>query len=168
MLFVFSFNFKFINQNICHQSLNRLGRKYPLVVFMFCAAVCTYLIPMFYTSRPWLTVIFYFLAKYVIGAAQLTCMIFTAELYPTQMRSTGVGLSVAIARLGGVWGPQISILKSTLNSVYVPFLIFTAFTSVACLLALFLPETLNKPLPENIVEAKDLNRYELNPKNDEK
>lgn len=70
------------------------------------------------------------------------------------MRSTGVGLSVALARLGGVWAPQINVLSSTLGSIYVPFIIFSAFTFLAGILCTLLPETLNKQLPENIAQAK--------------
>jgi hypothetical protein len=85
-------------------------------------------------------------------------MIYTSELYPTPMRSTGVGLSVALARLGGVWAPQINVLNATIGSFNTPFIIF----SLACLLAaffcLFLPETLNKPLPETAQQAQLLSK----------
>ena len=99
---------------------------------------------------------FYFLAKYAIGASQLIFMIYTSELYPTTMRSTGVGLSVSIARLGGVWAPQINVLSSTLGSISIPFIIFSIAGCLASFFAMFLPETLNKPLPQNLKEAKQM------------
>ena len=142
----------------CHLVLDKYGRKYPLIFFMAICAVTIYLIPVYYTSQPRLAIFFYFLAKYAIGAANSTCMIYTSELYPTPMRSTGVGLSVALARLGGVWAPQINILSSTLGSIDVPFIIFSVAAVFSCVASLFLPETLNKPLPENLIEAKNLER----------
>ena len=142
----------------CQLVLDKFGRKYPLVCFMIMNSVAIYLIPVHFETRPWVSIIFYFMSKYAIGAAQLTCMIFTSELYPTPMRSTGVGLSVALARLGGVWAPQINVLSSTLGSIYVPFIIFSVLCLLAGMLCLFLPETLNQQLPENLNDAKALNK----------
>ena len=142
----------------CHLVLDRYGRKFPLISFMAICSITIYLIPVYFSSHPRFSIFLYFLAKYAIGAAQLTCMIYTSELYPTPMRSTGVGLSVALARLGGVWAPQINVLSSTLGSIQVPFIIFSVAAVFSCIFSLFLPETLNKPLPENISEAKNLDR----------
>ena len=149
---------EFVSIVTCHMVLNRYGRKLPLVAFMYLSSVAIYLIPVYYESRPAVSVAFYFVAKYAIGAAQLTCMIFTSELYPTPLRSTGVGLSVALARLGGVWAPQINVLSATLGSIYIPFVIFSIVSLVAGTLCLMLPETLNKLLPESLSDAKALNK----------
>ena len=91
---------------------------------MILCSLAIYLIPVYFHTHPKLAMFFYFLAKYSIGASQLIFMIYTSELYPTTMRSTGVGLSVSIARLGGVWAPQINVLSSTLGSIYIPFIIY--------------------------------------------
>jgi OCT family organic cation transporter-like MFS transporter 4/5 len=149
---------EFVAVVTCHLVLNKLGRKIPLVVFLTINAISIYLIPVHFHGYPYISIIFYFLAKYSICAAQVTCMIFTAELYPTSLRSTGVGLSVAIARIGGVWAPQINVLSSTLGSIYMPFYIFSICSLLAAFFCLFLPETLNKLLPESIKDAKALNK----------
>jgi OCT family organic cation transporter-like MFS transporter 4/5 len=143
----------------CHLSLNRFGRKFPLVTFLIINSISIYLIPIYFDSKhTWVAVFFYFLAKYSIGAVQLTLMIFTSELCPTPMRSTGVGLCFALARLGGVWAPQINVLSSTLNSVRIPFIIFSIMSLLAGVLCFLLPETLNKQLPENLSQAKALRK----------
>ena len=157
LVFLIAAIFEFISIVTCHLTLNRFGRKYPLIVFLLITSISIYLIPVYYESQPNFSILFYFLAKYSIGAAQLTCMIFTSELYPTPMRSTGVGLSVALARLGGVWAPQINVLSSTLGSIYIPFIIFSVSSLLAAILCILLPETLNKQLPETISQAKALN-----------
>lgn len=69
-----------------------------------------------------------------------------------------MGLSVAIARVGGVLAPQINVLSSTLGSIYIPFVIFSVMSLLAAIFCLFLPETLNQMLPENIKDAKALNK----------
>jgi OCT family organic cation transporter-like MFS transporter 4/5 len=151
--------FEFASIVTCHLALNRFGRKWPLVLFMMTTSATIYLIPVYFARRPWVSIAFYFVAKYAISAAQCTCMIWTSELYPTNLRSTGVGMSVAMARLGGVFAPQINVLSSTLGSIYVPFVIFSVLALVAGLLcAITLPETLNKQLPATLKEAKNLRR----------
>lgn len=147
---------EFISIVTCHLVLDKYGRKYCFIFFMMTCSLAIYLIPVYFHSYPKLSIFFYFLAKYAIGASQLIFMIYTSELYPTPMRSTGVGLSVSLARLGGVWAPQINVLSSTLGSIYIPFVIFSVAASLASFLCIFLPETLNKPLPESLTEAKNL------------
>jgi OCT family organic cation transporter-like MFS transporter 4/5 len=158
VVFLIAAFFEFFSILTCQFVLNRYGRKYPLIVFMLMSSISIYLIPYFFKSQPLITLIFYFISKYSIGAAQLTCMIFTSELYPTPIRSTGVGMSVAIARLGGVWAPQINVLSSTFDSIFVPFIIFSMNAFLAAIFCSFLPETLNKKLPENTSQAEQLDR----------
>lgn len=64
----------------CHLVLDKYGRKYPLICFMVATGMAIYLIPVHFESHPWVSIVFYFMAKYSISAAQLTCMIFTSEL----------------------------------------------------------------------------------------
>lgn len=143
----------------CQLVLNRFGRKYPLIIFMMLSSVVIILIPAYYKKLPIASFIFYLIAKYSISAAQLTCTIFTTELYPTPMRGTGVGLSATISRLGGVWAPQINVLSSTLGFP-VPYFLFSLFTLIAGFLGFFLPETLNRSLPENVNEAEKLEKQQ--------
>jgi len=107
-----------------------------------------------------LTLVFFQIqiAKYAIGAAQATFLIYTSELYPTPMRSTGVGMSVAIARVGGVWAPQLNVIESTIGNFNTPFMIFSFLCLLSSFFFLLLPETLNKPLPETALQATLLNR----------
>ena len=149
---------EFLSIVTCHLVLDKYGRKCCLIFFMMTCSLAIYLIPVYFHSYPKLAIFFYFLAKYAIGASQLTFMMYTSELYPTTMRSTGVGLSVSLARLGGVWAPQINVLSSTLGSIHVPFIIFSAAALLASFLCIFLPETLNKPLPETLNQAENLKK----------
>ena len=149
---------EFVSIVTCHLVLNKYGRKLPFIVFMSVCSMAVYLIPVYFHTLPRVSIAFYFLAKYAIGAAQTTFMIYTSELYPTPLRSTGVGLSVAVARLGGVWAPQINVLNTSIGSFNTPFIIFSGACLLAAFFCLFLPETLNKPLPETALQAKQLNR----------
>jgi MFS family permease len=157
-VFVAAAIFEFLSILTCHVILDRFGRKNTLVTCMAFTCVYTYLIPINLAHQtPYISMAFYFAAKFTIGAAQLTCMIYTSEVYPTRMRSTGLGLSAAVARIGGVWAPQINVLSTSLGSMHIPFYIFSLMSFVAALGCLFLPETQNKNLPENVGDAKKLN-----------
>ena len=146
---------EFIGIVTCHLSLNTFGRKIPLILFMALASTSIFFIPVFYSKYPFVSCVFYLLAKYSVSAAQLTCMIFTTEIYPTSMRGTGMGLSVCLARVGGVWAPQINVLGSRFG-FYVPYMIFSSLSLIAALLAFILPETMNKKLPESASESNKL------------
>ena len=78
----------------------------------------------------------------------------TAELFPTQIRSTAVGTCSSIARVGGI----IAILMQNLKEIWPPMtmVIFGTLTGIAAILAFKLPETRNNKLPESIKEALEL------------
>ncbi len=83
------------------------------------------------------------------------CYIYTAELYPTQLRSTTVGICSTVARFGGI----IALLMQGGLSHYWPpliLIIFGTIASIAGFLALKFPETKGQQLPESIKEAKNL------------
>ena len=155
LMFLIQACFEFLGIVTCHLTLNRFGRKKALITFMALSSTTIFLIPIFFSKYPIASGVFYLIAKYSISAAQLTCMIFTSETYPTPMRGTGVGLSVCLARVGGVWAPQINVLASRFG-FYVPYMIFSALALAAAFLALFLPQTLNKKLPDNTKEAEKM------------
>lgn len=54
---------EFISIVTCHLVLNRFGRKYPLIIFMFISSIAIYLIPVYYHNYPYVSIVFYFLGK---------------------------------------------------------------------------------------------------------
>ena len=82
--------------------------------------------------------------------------LYTAELYPTEMRNTAVGTCSSIARIGGV----LAILMQDLKKIWPPMtmVIFGTVSIIAALLAFKFPETRNDKLPESIEEALQLGK----------
>ncbi|XP_046845862.1 organic cation transporter protein-like isoform X1 [Xenia sp. Carnegie-2017] len=79
-------------------------------------------------------------------------LIYTAELFPTVVRSVGLGFSMFGARVGYILAPQINLIGSyTYESV--PYVIFGSFALLAGLSLRAMPETLNVKLPETIEEV---------------
>ncbi|CAL8112136.1 unnamed protein product [Orchesella dallaii] len=89
---------------------------------------------------------------------------YTSELFPTVIRNTTLGLCIMGARFGGCVIPLINML--TVFSGKLPEFIFggtAIITSVAVLF--FLPETMNKPIPQTIEDVE--NQRKQARKNDE-
>uniref|UniRef100_T1J7M3 Major facilitator superfamily (MFS) profile domain-containing protein n=1 Tax=Strigamia maritima TaxID=126957 RepID=T1J7M3_STRMM len=133
--------------------LKRFGRIKPLVVFFATAGV--FIIA--YSIIPTKTASGYHLgvahlcvklvAKCATTAALVSTRLLVAELFPTTVRSTCTGLAAFIGFLGGSAGLYFPVVKhlSKWSGVLVGFL-----SLVAAGFCTFLPETSNRPLPENI------------------
>ena len=97
----------------------------------------------------------------LIGKAAVVscfCIIFlySSEVFPTVIRTVGVGSCTFFGRVGSLLAPQVLLLGELLLAGMpglVPFLMFGSLCLVAALLVLYLPETLNTKLPDTIEEA---------------
>ncbi|XP_077973199.1 organic cation transporter protein-like [Styela clava] len=74
---------------------------------------------------------------------------YTAELYPTVVRSNGLGVSTVAASLGSILAP---IVIST-SHLWLPSLMFGLLSIIAGALFFRLPETINRPMTETLEEA---------------
>uniref|UniRef100_A0A8C6TPP3 Solute carrier family 22 member 5 n=1 Tax=Neogobius melanostomus TaxID=47308 RepID=A0A8C6TPP3_9GOBI len=84
-----------------------------------------------------------------------TVYIYTAELYPTVIRNVGMGMCSSAARVGSITAPYV-IYLGTYNKI-LPYIVMGSLTMVSCVVNLFLPETLNKDLPETIDQMQQCN-----------
>ncbi|KAM3858637.1 LOW QUALITY PROTEIN: solute carrier family 22 member 6-B-like [Diretmus argenteus] len=91
--------------------------------------------------------------KFGITASFAVIYIYTAEIFPTVLRQTGMGVSSMFARMGGVLAPVINMLYS--QSHVTPLVIFGTSPLLGAALALALPETAGRPLPDNVEEAEN-------------
>ena len=89
--------------------------------------------------------------------------IYTAELFPTVIRNVGVGASSLCARIGGIICPYINLLMNYWKPL--PLIIYGVLAFTGGLLALILPETLNKELPETIEDGENFGKKKPKVKN---
>jgi len=153
-IFLFSIFAELFGLCLCHFCATRFDRKTFLILFLTLCSLSILIIPLTHKTYPVISLSSALCAKLFISAAQALSWIYTSETYPTVIRSTGVGLTVSIARLGGVWAPQISLLS---QSVWfpLPYIIFGICLFIAAFFAIFLPETRTKSaLPETIKQAE--------------
>ncbi|XP_059845878.1 organic cation/carnitine transporter 2-like [Hypanus sabinus] len=95
----------------------------------------------------------------LIGKLGSTCAfsmvyIYTAELYPTPVRNTGVGVSSMASRLGSVISPYILLLDDYQENL--SLIVIGMLTMFAAIAVLFLPETFNVPLPNTMEQMQKL------------
>ncbi|XP_033115307.1 organic cation transporter protein-like [Anneissia japonica] len=102
------------------------------------------------------------IGKFGVTASFAIVYIYSAEIYPTPVRSVGMGLSSVAARVGGILSPFILEIESLWK--HLPLVIFGCSSIAAGLLALFLPETNGKQLPESLAEGENFGKENSNSK----
>lgn len=92
--------------------------------------------------------------------------IYTAEIYPTVLRNVGMGMCSSAARIGSITAPYV-IYLGTYNKV-LPYILMGSLTVASSVVNLFLPETLNKDLPETVEQMQECQRGCCGPKKEDK
>ncbi|XP_033124176.1 organic cation transporter protein-like [Anneissia japonica] len=96
------------------------------------------------------------IGKFFITSAFSIVYIYTVELFPTDIRTFGLGFCSSVSRVAGVLAPQILFLQKLWT--HLPLVAFSVTSVTAGLFAFLLPETLNVPLPQTIEEAELIKR----------
>lgn len=81
---------------------------------------------------------------------------FSAELFPTVVRNSAMGLGSMCARISGALTPLITLLDSF--DPKIPAVTFGVVTIVSGFLCLFLPETMNQPMPQTILDGENFGK----------
>ncbi|XP_069131245.1 organic cation transporter protein-like isoform X1 [Argopecten irradians] len=101
------------------------------------------------------------IGKFGATASFNTIYFYSAELYPTVVRNAGMGASSCAARIGGIVAPYIAdsaaLIGGMVGKVF-PLGVFGLVSIIAGLSSLYLPETLNRKLPETIEDGKQFGK----------
>ncbi|KAL0280892.1 UNVERIFIED_CONTAM: hypothetical protein PYX00_002054 [Menopon gallinae] len=134
-------------------TLNRFGRKFTLCGALLVGGTSLLLTLFVPSEMTWLTVVFAMLGKMAITSSYGTVYVFSTEQFPTVIRNAGLGACSMSARIGGILAPYINLLADYWKPL--PLLIFGGLALLAGGLALLLPETLNRKLPETIADGEN-------------
>lgn len=143
-------------------TLNRWGRRNILCGCMLVGGSLLLLTIVIPDNYEYIVVTLAMLGKMAITASYGTVYVFTTEQFPTPVRNVGLGASSMMARVGGILAPYINVLADVWKPL--PLVIFGVLAFISGLLSLYLPETLNKKLPETIEEGE---RFGKKSRNDE-
>ncbi|XP_036831578.1 solute carrier family 22 member 6-A isoform X1 [Oncorhynchus mykiss] len=90
--------------------------------------------------------------KFGITASLSIVYVYSAEVFPTVIRQSGIGMGSMCARAGGVLAPIIYLLRGV--SKKAPMVLFGLCTLLGAALTLLLPETVHQPLADNIQDVE--------------
>ncbi|KYQ52637.1 Solute carrier family 22 member 21 [Trachymyrmex zeteki] len=98
----------------------------------------------------------YMAGKLCITMAFATVYVFTAELFPTTLRHSLLGICSMTGRVGSILSPQTPLLMQIMPSL--PLILFGSMGMIAGVLSLIFPETLGTKLPDTVWEAERIGK----------
>ncbi|XP_034088686.1 solute carrier family 22 member 6-A-like, partial [Gymnodraco acuticeps] len=133
--------------------LSYLGRRVSQATCLFVSALFIFANILVPADMQTVRTILACLGKCFTSASFTTVYLYTGELYPTVLRQTGLGFVSTMARVGSMAAPAVLILDEVLPAL--PSVVYGGAAVLASVFACFLPETLNKPLPDTIEDVEE-------------
>lgn len=129
-----------------------LGRRWSTSSFMICGGVSLLLTTV--VSSTTAKIVLAQLGKFAITASFAMVYQYAAEMFPTVVRNVGVGSCSFFSRIGSILAPFVGRELGSLSPI-APVFIFGLTSLLGGVLALILPETNNKTLPNTIQEGEE-------------
>ena len=143
--------------------LGGFGRRVPLCVYLLLSGLTcvtmvlvTNFLSLDTANVPAIVTALALLGKAAVVSCFFIIFLYSSEVFPTVIRTVGVGSCTLFGRLGSLLAPQVLLLGDLLLPAMpglLPFLTFGLLCLVAAGLVLYLPETLATKLPDTIEEA---------------
>uniref|UniRef100_H0WPD3 Solute carrier family 22 member 16 n=1 Tax=Otolemur garnettii TaxID=30611 RepID=H0WPD3_OTOGA len=134
--------------------MGKVGRRNVLAFSLFSSALTCGVIMVIPRNYFVWSVVATMAGKFAIGAVFGLIYLYTAELYPTVVRSLAVGSGSMVCRLGSILAPLFVYFSSVW--IFIPQLLVGLTSFISGVLTLKLPETLGKPLAATWEEAARL------------
>lgn len=135
--------------------LDKLGRRSITSFLMLLGGICC-IVAVHMAKGETMTTTVVMMGKLFIAGSFAVIYNYSAELFPTVVRNSAMGLGSMCARLSGALTPLISLLDSF--DPKVPAIIFGVVSIVSGLWTLFLPETMNQPMPESLKDGEEFGK----------
>ncbi|KAJ7405785.1 Solute carrier family 22 member 13 [Willisornis vidua] len=131
----------------CIFILQWFGRRKTQTVLLVLSGLVCLIITGIPEDQPVATTVLATIGKFASSASFSTSFVYTAELFPTVVRQTGVGLCSMSARVAGILAPLVRLLGQYHPAI--PMAIFGSAAVLGGLLCVLLPETRGTDLPDD-------------------
>lgn len=131
--------------------MDRMGRRSLTGICMIAGGLCCIIAAYLMAGSTESTVIAMF-GKFFIASSFAVIYNYSAELFPTVVRNSAMGLGSMCARASGVSVPLITLLDSF--DPKLPSVLFAVVSVVSGFLTFFLPETLGQPMPQTLEDGE--------------
>ncbi|XP_060241050.1 solute carrier family 22 member 13 [Meriones unguiculatus] len=132
--------------------MEKLGRKWSQLGSLTLAGTMCIIVIFIPGDLPMVVTVLAVVGKFASSAAFTTSYVYTAELFPTIIRQTGMGLVSIFSRVGGIISPLVMLLEQYHKAV--PMLIFGSLPIGAGLLCALLPETQGQTLKDTLQDLE--------------
>ncbi|XP_023777754.1 solute carrier family 22 member 13-like isoform X1 [Cyanistes caeruleus] len=123
----------------CIFILQRFGRRKTQAVLLVLSGLVCLIITGIPEDQPVATTVLATIGKFAASASFSTSYVYAAELFPTVVRQTGVGLCSMAARVAAILAPLVRLLGQHHRAI--PMAIFGSAPVLGGLLCVLLPET---------------------------
>ncbi|KAK2090121.1 hypothetical protein P7K49_031377 [Saguinus oedipus] len=132
--------------------MERFGRKWSQLGTLVLGGLMCIVIIFIPADLPVVVTVLAVVGKMATSAAFTISYVYSAELFPTVLRQTGMGLVGIFSRLGGIITPLVILLGE--YHAALPMLIYGSLPIVASLLCALLPETRGQALKDTIQDLE--------------
>ena len=139
----------------CYFFLDKYGRRKSFCFLNAISGITLILVGIVWQFEPQLGTVILILSsigKFGITASFNVIYLYSSEIFPTNLRSTGMGIGYLSGSVGEMLSPFAGLLMSYV--VYAPGLVFGVSSLALSFLPFFLPETTNRQLPRTLGEMK--------------
>ncbi|XP_022231320.2 organic cation transporter protein isoform X2 [Drosophila obscura] len=141
---------------LCVVLTKYLGRKLTMMLSNGLSAIGLLLLVFLYKSSEIVQVSCATVGLFGASITFPNVYLYGAELFPTVVRSNGMGLCSMVGRIGGLLAPMINELD--VYGSWITPLIFGVASVLAMLGTIVLPETRGTPLPETLEDGENFGR----------
>ncbi|CAK8681468.1 unnamed protein product [Clavelina lepadiformis] len=144
---------------VCLPFLNKVGRRFIHAFMIFlagCGLIASVVVNYFAGNDQILKtlgLVLTFVAMFGVNGSYSVLYALTSELYPTELRTNGLGIGIISSRIGSILAPYILNLQYEIY--WLPNTIFGVLGTICAVLSLLLPETNNIPTMETLQEAEE-------------
>lgn len=133
--------------------VDKLGRKLSMSAMFFLC--CLFLFPLVFTQPEGFTTTLLFGARICITATFTIVYIYAPEIYPTSVRTTGVGVASSVGRIGGMVCPLVAVGLIHGCHQTLAILLFEVVIFLSGICVVFFPfETKGRELSDSVSSSK--------------